>query len=588
MNLIHQWNLDTLFRGGSNSKELVLFLEKIENDMSEMSVYFDKSDDLIEGILFQQDMTQRMSQAHSFIHCLCAQNVHDVKAAQLQSLGTNLEASFATATLRLDQKLAALSDDAFFQLMEDERLKPISFPLQEQRIRTKEKLEIEQEAIISSLAVDGYHGWSQMYDTLAGNMHIPFTWEGNFHSLSVAQAQNKLSDSNRPLRTAIFKTWTETWGKNKDLFARIINHLAGFRLKVYQHREWDSVLHEPLEVNRMERKTLDVMWEIINRNKKPFLSYMKHKAHLLGIKKLSWYDVTTPLGKTSAIIPYDNAAEFIIEQFNQFNPQMAQLAQMAFKNRWIEVEDRGDKLPGGFCTGFPLSKESRIFMTYSGSQENIVTLAHELGHAYHNHLIFNLPELAQHYPMNLAETASIFAEQIVSDAALKQSKSHLERLALLDQKAQRSIVFFMNIQARFLFELEFYRERQNGFVPSDILCTLMENAQKQAFENTLAEYDPYFWASKLHFFTTSTPFYNFPYTFGYLFSLGLYARAREDAKNFRQKYDTLLLDTGRMTVEELARKHLDVDLTKPDFWQSAIDVAIEDVNLFFELQNERE
>jgi oligoendopeptidase F len=211
------------------------------------------------------------------------------------------------------------------------------------------------------------------------------------------------------------------------------------------------------------------------------------------------------------------------------------------------------------------------------------TLAHELGHAYHQHVMNDMPALAQEYAMNVAETASTFAEMIVSDAAVKQASTDEERLALLEDKIQRSVAFFMNIHARFLFETEFYEERQKGLVSVEKLNEMMESAQRRAYKDALGEYHPHFWASKLHFYITSVPFYNFPYTFGYLFSSGLYAAAQREGAAFEDKYIALLRDTGSMTVEELASKHLGVDLTQPDFWQSAVDLAIADVEQFLRM-----
>ena len=194
-----------------------------------------------------------------------------------------------------------------------------------------------------------------------------------------------------------------------------------------------------------------------------------------------------------------------------------------------------------------------------------------------------LPVMAQEYAMNVAETASTFAEMIVSDSAVKEATTKEEKLALLEDKINRSLAFFMNIHARFLFETRFYEQRKQGLLSADELCQLMEEAQKEAFCDALSSYHPHFWASKLHFYMTGVPFYNFPYTFGYLFSTGIYARAMEEGETFAAKYDALLRDTGRMTVEELAKKHLGVDLTQPDFWQSAIDVTLADVKQFMEM-----
>ncbi|MNJ55411.1 Oligoendopeptidase F, plasmid [compost metagenome] len=222
-------------------------------------------------------------------------------------------------------------------------------------------------------------------------------------------------------------------------------------------------------------------------------------------------------------------------------------------------------------------------MTFGGTVSNVSTLAHELGHAYHQYLMDELPQFNQDYAMNVAETASTFAEMIVADALVKNASDDKQKLSLLADKIGSSISFFMNIHARFLFETRFYERRKHGALSADELSLLMEEAQREAYHGALASYHPHFWASKLHFYITGVPFYNFPYTFGYMFSTGLYARAQREGESFAAKYDALLQDTGRMSVEELASKHLGVDLTKPDFWREAMAVAVADVEAFLKL-----
>jgi oligoendopeptidase F len=222
-------------------------------------------------------------------------------------------------------------------------------------------------------------------------------------------------------------------------------------------------------------------------------------------------------------------------------------------------------------------------MTFSGTANNTSTIAHELGHAYHQSLMNDLPFLSQHYAMNVAETASTFSEMIVGDAAESAAQSRDEKLVFLSNKLERSVDLLMNIHARFLFETRFYEARKQGVVSVARLNELMEDAQKEAYLNALDVYHPTFWASKLHFYITDWPFYNFPYTFGFLFSTGIYVRALKEGKSFAEKYDALLRDTGRMTTEQLAEKHLGADLTQPDFWRSALDYCVQDVREFLKL-----
>jgi oligoendopeptidase F len=222
-------------------------------------------------------------------------------------------------------------------------------------------------------------------------------------------------------------------------------------------------------------------------------------------------------------------------------------------------------------------------MTYSGTADNVSTLAHELGHAYHQYVMDDLPALSQEYAMNVAETASTFAELIVSDSAMKTAVDKEEKLGLLEDKIQNAVAFFMNIHARVLFETRFYEQRKLGIVPVEKLNSLMVEAQREAYNGALGEVHPHFWASKLHFYITSVPFYNFPYTFGYLFSAGIYARAQQEGPAFADRYVQLLRDTGRMTVEELAQKHLGVKLDEADFWRDAVELTTKDIDLFLEL-----
>ena len=284
---------------------------------------------------------------------------------------------------------------------------------------------------------------------------------------------------------------------------------------------------------------------------------------------------------------FNEAADFIVEQLGRFSPKMAEFTQAAFDKNWIEAEDRPGKRPGAFCTSFPEKRESRVFMTFSGTMGNVSTLAHELGHAYHQSVMNDLPPMAQQYAMNVAETASTFNEVTVSDAAMRYAKTPEEKVVLIEDKLQRAVQLLMNIQCRFIFETNFYNERKKGLVSKQRLNELMVEAQKEAYADALDEYHPHFWASKLHFYNTGVPFYNFPYTFGYLFATGVYARAKKEGPAFAAKYDDLLRDTGRMRVEDLAQLHMGVDLTKPEFWQDAIDSALAELDEFMALTEKK-
>ncbi|MGG2027468.1 M3 family oligoendopeptidase [Gottfriedia sp. S16(2024)] len=582
------WDLDVFFKGGSESpafatyiKEITNLVEGIERQVSLFSApkSSDEVEELADIIGNIEVIGKKLSQAGGFVGCLQAQNMGDQKANLLEGTLTQLYATFSTCLTKFHSQLTKIEDSVWKNILETDEFKEISFALNERRQHASELLSVEQEALITALSVDGYHGWGQMYDTVVGKMQI----EHDDKLLSIGQASNLFSSKERDVRKEIFEKWEETWSDESDYFAKILNHLAGFRLSVYGQRGWNNVLKEPLSINRMSQETLDSMWGAIIDNKAPFVEYLERKAKLLGVEKLSWYDLDAPVADIDSSVSYSEGAEFILDQFGKFGDELTSFTKMAYEDSWIEAEDRAGKRPGGFCTGFPESSQSRIFMTYSGTPSNVSTLAHELGHAFHSFAMKDVHTLNKYYAMNVAETASTFAEMIVADAAVKNASSDQERLALLEDKIQRSVAFYMNIHARFLFETRFYEERKNGVVSKHKINELMEEAQKEAYCGALEEYHPHFWASKLHFYITDVPFYNFPYTFGYLFSLGIYAKALEEGKSYEQKYIALLKDTASMTVEELAQKHLGVDLTKRDFWEKAVKLSLKDVEEFLSI-----
>ncbi|QFT89937.1 Oligoendopeptidase F, plasmid [Bacillus sp. THAF10] len=579
------WDLDVFFQGGSKSEQFHTYLTEIQSDLQEFEKQIQAftSDNLEEVLSSYENVVKKVVQSSAFIGCLLAQDVTDKEAAQLQGKIAQLHAKLQVQLGALDEKLVEIDEATWATLLQKDVFQPLEYILNERRRRAGDKLPAAQEKLVTSLAVDGYHAWGKLYNSIVGSIKVSVEENGVNKELSVGQAHNRFSNGDRAIRKKIANAWEIAWEGQADTIAAALNHLGGFRLQVYEQRRWDSVLKEPLENNRMKQETLDMMWQVITDNKGMLKKYLERKASLLGLEKLNMYDVSAPLSAEETILSYQEGAEFITEQFAKFGPELTKFTEKAFEDRWIEAEDRAGKRPGGFCTSFPVSGESRIFMTYSGTLSNVSTLAHELGHAFHQHAMHGVPTLNRFYASNVAETASTFAEMIVADAAVKYAKDEEEKISLLEDKIQRSVAFYMNIHARFLFETRFYEERRNGLVSVEKLNELMVEAQKEAYCDALGEYDHTFWASKMHFFITQVPFYNFPYTFGYLFSLGIYTQALEEGTNYEEKYMALLKDTASMTVEDLAMKHLGVDLTKRDFWEKAVHKSLEDVEEFLKL-----
>ncbi|AXH99147.1 oligoendopeptidase [Sporosarcina sp. PTS2304] len=592
------WDLENIFPGGTRSEEVQSKLASIKKDIAQYAKqvsawHSDPSTDAatLQDLLKQNEtIGKALGQVSTFINMWHDAFMNDDHASVVKGQVMELASDIQQLSTTFTKKIVAIADEQWHQLLQDDYLQTIRFGLNELRDQGKRLLSEEEEKLIALLNKDGIAAWSDLYDTVGSTMTVPFTDpEGNTTNLSIGQAMNKMyADPDATVRAQLFENWENVWSKNGPIFADILNHLAGYRLTLQELHGRKGHLEEPLEYNRMTEETLRAMWSAVDAKKKPFIQYLDQKAKLFGMDKLGWQDVDAPVavGETKPTrFTYEEACDFVLEHFSSFGPKLTQFTKHALENRWIEAEDRPNKRPGGYCTSLPEWEESRIFMTFTGSPSDTSTLAHELGHAFHSHVMKDLPELNREYAMNVAETASTFAETIIADATVRNAASDEEKISLLATKLEGATAMFLNIRARFLFEDRFYTERAEGIVSENRLNELMVDAQKEAFGDSLSSYHPHFWAAKLHFFIDSVPFYNFPYTFGYLFSLGIYAEYLKQPEGFEEKYIALLRDTGSMTVEELAEKHLGVDVTKPAFWSAGIELVEKDVEQFIALTN---
>lgn len=595
------WDLDSIFPGGSHSKELQDKLVVIEEDVK---AYFNLNESwepasdkphyqTFQTLIAQSEIiTKAISQTASFINAVQSADVTNTHAPIVRNQIAQLSSQYAIIQTSVIKKLAAISDEDFGALIKLEAFENLAFALTETREKGNRLLSEAEESMLSKLSQDGFHAWSNHYDTLVSYIKIPFeAADGSIQELSAGQAMNRMySDSDPAVRQQLFVKWEEAWASYAPLFAETLNHLQGFRLEDYKLHGSTDFMEEPLRYNRIEKETLDAMWQAITNHKQPYLDFLNRKAALMGKEKLAWYDVDAPVSVgdfKARTFTYDEAVDFIVENFAKFGPTLAQFAQDLVENGWVEAEDRAGKRPGGYCTSIPESKESRIFMTFTGSASDMSTLAHEIGHAFHSYTMWDLPTMNTRYAMNVAETASTFAETIVSSATVDAAESDEEKISLLNTKLENATAMFLNIHARFLFEQAFYTERQKGLVSAERLSELMVDAQKEAFQNQLSEYHPHFWASKLHFFIDNVPFYNFPYTFGFLFSLSIFAEYQKNPAGFEEKYMALLKDTAVMKTEDLVMKHLGKDIRSLAFWEQGLAIMEKDVHTFLALTEDK-
>ncbi|MEB2300414.1 M3 family oligoendopeptidase [Lysinibacillus xylanilyticus] len=586
------WNLESIFQGGGKSSQfsdhinrLEVFVQDLEFCVKSFTTSLEKNEvnkviHIVEKI---GNIRLNLSQANSFITCLLAQNPADQDAAILRGKVAQKEARFEKELSKVKKLLTNTKEDIWRFILKNKELRIYKFILSEWRENADKNLSEEEVNLISDLMVDGYHAWGHFYNDLVSSINVTIKINGKEKNLSVGQAINLRSHHNEGVRKEAHYVLESIWKEKEELFAKIINHITGFRIQVNNKRGVQSALEDPLKKNRMKEETLNTMWTVISKYKQPFSNYLKRKAEMLGTPNMKAYNFWAPSTKSNQEISFENATTLIIEHFSQFGTELESFARQAFSEGWIEAEDRPNKSAVPFCAGFPLTSESRVFMTFNGTFLNVLTLVHELGHAFHNHAMKSVNELNKRYPLSIAETASTFSEMIIFDAAMKNANSKEEKLFILDEKLKRSVMNFMNIHSRFLFEQRFYEERSKGVVSSERLNRLMEESINEAYDNSLEQPSIYSWIWTPHYYITQSPFYNFPYTFGYLFALGIYAKAKEKGKEFEQDYINLLRDSGSMTVEDLVLKHLGEDITSEAFWEQGMKLCVRDAEEFIKL-----
>ena len=536
-------------------------------------------------LLRLEDVAARTSHLASYLGCIGAADARDEVIQRETASAAVSRAELEKIFVQVRAALRHADDEAFAQLASHEDLHDVRWFLERLRERARFSMEPELESLNADLATTGLQAWGRLYDQLSGKLEFELaTPSGESRRLPVSVVRSLLEDPDPAVRRAALQGSNVAWQSVSDVVASCLNAIAGTRLTLYRRRGIDHFLDPAVFDAAISRETLDTMLEVVASRWELPRAYLRSKARLLGRQRLGFQDLMAPLpGAHASRVGWDAARHRVLDAFGGFHPELADFARSAFENQWIDWEPRVAKRPGGFCSSSPVIGQSRIFMTFNGALGDVATLAHELGHAFHSWVMRDMRPWARRYPMTLAETASTFAEQLLVDAVLSDPDSPADqRASLLDGRMQDASVYLLNIPMRYQFEKAFYQERASGEVPVSRLNELMVEAQRTCYADTLAddELDPWFWASKLHFYITGLSFYNFPYTFGYLFSLGIFALARREGADFLPRYVALLRSTGGESAESVAHRHLGVDLTAPEFWNASLDLLEEDARRF--------
>ncbi|MXY58878.1 MAG: M3 family oligoendopeptidase [Gammaproteobacteria bacterium] len=478
----------------------------------------------------------------------------------------------------------------------DPSVAPSRFNVEHSRRRRHELLPLAEENLVTGLGEDGIHAWGRLYDQLSGTLSCDVAVGNEHRDVGLAEAAGFMQSSDDRLRENAWRAVNETWDGQVESCAAAINAIAGWRLELCRKRTARAgapvhYLDAPLHANRIQRETLDTVLQVAQEAIPLARRAARLQANAYGKEHYGPWDNRAPApvahGESAESIAYDEAVDLIAGAYGDVESEMGDFVRMMAEKRWIEGTVGPRKRPGAYCTGFLKSRTPRVYMTYTGGSSDVITLAHELGHAFHSWVMRDLPDSQRRYGMSIAETASTFGETIVRDALLRRAENPSAALDIVWEEAAALVTFILNIPTRFEFERNFYDARAERPLNPKELKAMMSAAWEKWYGESIAEGDPLFWASKLHFYISGLSFYNFPYLFGYLFSLGVYARRATFGDEFFPRYKALLMDTGRMTTEDLAAKHLDVDLTQPDFWRDTLAMIEPRIDHFEALVNAR-
>ncbi|MCB2210210.1 M3 family oligoendopeptidase [bacterium] len=461
-----------------------------------------------------------------------------------------------------------------------------SFPVTEIAEQSQYMMSEKEEILAGELGLAGSRAWSKLQGTVTSQKSVDFELDGEIKPLPMPALINLHSHPDETVRRRAYEAEMAAWEEVKEPLAACMNGIKGWVNTLNAHRGRKDALDQPIDQARIDRETLSAMMGAMEDSFPTFRRYFKAKAARFGQEALPWWNVFAPVGKSEKTYTFDEARDFILKNFGGFSDELREFAETAFDNSWIDAEQRPGKRGGAFCMAVPGVKESRILCNFDGSLDQVMTIAHELGHGYHNFNMFQKDKtpLQRQTPMTLAETASIMCETISFNAILNSVSDPDEELVLLETALIGDSQVIVDIYSRFLFEKEVFERRAKSELSADELSEIMEEAQAATYGDGL---DPdfrhkYMWTWKPHYYSAGLSFYNFPYAFGMLFGIGLYAIYQQRGADFVPDYKNLLSSTGEAPAAELAAR-FGIDIRSKQFWADSLAVIGKRIDRYCEL-----
>lgn len=460
------------------------------------------------------------------------------------------------------------------------KLTTLAFPLREMAEAARHTIPAEVEPWMLKMQLSGGSAFSQLRDQLDAKHAVAYRGE----ELPLSAVRGLAYDADPAVRRDAYEAELAAYAKMELPMSYCLNAIKQEARTLAEARGYASVLDMTLSQSRMDRETLDAMWTAIGEYLPHFRRYLRAKAKLLGhADGLPFYDLFAPVGASTRTYSVEEARAKLTHELGKFTPDMAAFIDHAFAARWIDLFPRAGKSGGAFCSGAHWADRSLVMTNFQGSFSDVSTLAHELGHAWHNRCMAGLPAMLCETPMPLAETASIFNETMLSHQVLSSCTPE-EELTLLESGLMEATQTVVDIYSRYLFETEVIATRADHAMTVDELKDAMLRAQDAAYGDGLAKdaRHPYMWACKSHYYSSGLNFYNFPYAFGLLFGKGVFAQWLEKGEAFVPVYNRLLRESGAGNIADVAAS-VGIDVRNADFWRASLEVVRRDVDRFCEL-----
>lgn len=585
-----RWNLDSLYQSfdsedfKSDLEKFDTLIETIKNWCNENLVTEDNASNKIEQYLHNE--TEFMNLAYKIMSFASLTSAVDAKNSEALKIIDKLQVKFSELTKPsvMFQKYLRSIEDLDAIINSSDFLKIHSFYLKEILEQSKYLLDEKEEIIISKLSNTGSKAWTKLQNMLSSTLLVDINIDGEDKKLPLPVVRNMAYEKDGALRKKAYKAELKAYKKIEESSAASLNGIKGEVLTINELRNYESTLQKTLLDSRMDKETLDAMLAAMKESLPSFHKYYRKKGQLLGHDNgLPFYDMFAPMGEVDKKYSYEEARNYIVDNFRTFSDKLADYTDNAFEKNWLDAEPREGKRGGAFCANLHTIGESRILSNFTGSFSDVSTLAHELGHGYHGNCLLQESILNSNYPMPLAETASIFCETIIMNAAL-ETASNEEAFALLEQSISDAGQVIVDIYSRFLFESNLFEIRKDHALSVNELNDIMLKAQKEAYGNGLDEENlhPYMWVCKPHYYSAALNFYNFPYAFGLLFAKGLYAEYLNRKDEFVGEYDKLLAATGKNNIADVA-KLMNIDIRDIEFWRNSLKLIQNDIEKFLKL-----